>query len=62
MSNLNGGIGEVIDNNLTIGCSENSIKVLQIQKAGKKILSTNEFLSGYNIKKGEKLSWSIIIK
>ena len=56
VSNLNGGIGEVIDNNLTIGCSENSIKVLQIQKAGKKILSTNEFLSGYNIKKGEKLS------
>ena len=55
-SNLNGDIGKVLDDKLTIGCSAKSIKILQIQKAGKRSLSTDEFLLGYEIKKGERLS------
>ncbi len=47
--------GEVIENNLTIACGNNSIKILSIQKEGKKILSTENFLAGYNLKKGENL-------
>lgn len=47
--------GEVIENNLTIACGNNSIKILLIQKEGKKILSTENFLAGYNLKKGENL-------
>ena len=39
-----------------VGCKEKSIKILLIQKEGKKILKTKEFLAGYKIKKGEKLS------
>ncbi len=47
--------GEVLDDNLTIACEEKAIKVLLLQKQGKKILSTKEFLAGYQIKKGENL-------
>ena len=54
--------GEVIENNLTIACGNNSIKILSIQKEGKKILSTESFLAGYNLKKGENLIWDLIIK
>ena len=54
-SHLTGQEGEVLDNDLTIGCSENSIKILKIQKEGKKSLDTKDFLSGYAIKKGEKI-------
>ena len=50
-----GEIGEILDNNLTVACKENAIQILSVQKAGKKILNTKEFLSGYLIKKGEKL-------
>ncbi len=50
-----GKIGEVLNDNLTIACKENAIEILQIQKEGKKILNSKDFLSGYKIKKGEIL-------
>jgi len=53
--NQRGEIGEVLDEELTVGCKENSIKILSIQKEGKNILDTKSFLAGYKIKKGEKL-------
>ena len=53
--NQRGEIGEVLDEELTVGCKENSIKILSIQKEGKNILDTKSFLTGYKIKKGEKL-------
>ena len=59
---LNGKEGEIIDDNLIIGCLKNSIKILEIQKEGKKTLNTKDFLSGYKIKKGEKLTLTSIIK
>ncbi len=55
-TDLNGKAGEIIDDNLIIGCLKNSIKILEIQKEGKKSLNTKDFLSGYKIKKGEKLT------
>jgi methionyl-tRNA formyltransferase len=55
-TNQNGKIGEVIDENLTIGCMKNSIRVIKIQKEGKKALSIKEFLLGHEIKKGEILN------
>ncbi len=54
--NQTGTAGQVLDNNLTIGCKYNSIKILSLQKEGKKILNIKEFLAGYKISKGEKLS------
>ncbi len=48
--------GEVLTDDLIIGCREESIKIKLIQKEGKKILRTSDFLTGYKIKKGEILS------
>ena len=50
-----GNPGEVLDDELTIACKENSIKISMLQKEGKKILKVKEFLAGYKIEKGEKL-------
>ena len=52
----NGRAGGVLDSNLTVGCKENAIKILSIQKEGKNVLDTKSFLTGYQIKKGEILN------
>ena len=45
--------GEVISDGLEIGCGDNkSIKVLEIQREGKKVQKIHEFLLGSQIKKG----------
>ena len=54
--NKSGKEGEILDKDLTIGCSRNSIKIILIQKEGKKILNVKDFLAGYKIKKGDVLS------
>ena len=48
--------GEVLTNDFIIGCKDKSIKIKLIQKEGKKILKIKDFLTGYEIKKGEILS------
>ncbi len=53
--NENGVIGETIDNELSIACKEQSIKILEIQKEGKNRQSTEQFLLGNKIKQGEKI-------
>ena len=50
-----GEAGLVLDSKLTVACKENAIRITSIQKEGKKILKTKEFLAGYKIVKGEKL-------
>ncbi len=55
-TNYNGNPGEVLNDELTIACKENSIKISLLQKEGKKKLTSKEFLIGYKINKGEKLS------
>ena len=51
-----GKIGEVISNNLEIACNNNkSIKILEIQREGKKVQKIKEFLLGTQIKKGTNL-------
>ena len=48
-----GNVGEVISNNLEIACNNNqSIKVLEIQRQGKKSQKVGEFMLGSQIKKG----------
>jgi methionyl-tRNA formyltransferase len=51
-----GKAGEVLENDLTIGCKEKAIKILLIQKEGKRVLNVKSFLTGYIIKKGEMLT------
>ena len=48
----NGKAGTVIENNLTIACKSNSIKILELQKQGKNKQTAKEFLLGYKINKG----------
>ena len=55
ISDSEGKIGEVLDNNLTISCGNKSIKILEIQRQGKNIQKVNEFLLGSKIKKGNLL-------
>ncbi len=51
-----GKVGYVLSDNLEIGCGENSIKIIEIQRQGKKVQKTGEFLLGSQIKKGTNLN------
>ena len=53
---LNGKIGEVLNDDLTVGCLKNAIKILRLQKEGRKAISNEQFLAGNSIKKGEFLN------
>ena len=51
-----GKIGEVISNQLEVACKNNqSIKILEIQKQGKRPQKISEFMLGSKIKKGSNL-------
>ena len=53
-----GKVGEVISNNLEVACSKNqSIKILEIQRQGKKPQKIGEFMLGSQIRKGSRLSY-----
>ena len=53
IGNRSGLSGEVLSDKLEIACSKNeSIKVIEIQKEGKKIQEISEFLNGSKIRKG----------
>jgi methionyl-tRNA formyltransferase len=53
----NGKIGEVLDNYLEISCgNKKSIKVLEIQRQGKRPQNISEFMLGSQIKKGSNLN------
>ena len=52
-----GKAGEVLTDKLEIACSNNqSIKILEIQRQGKKVQKIGEFLLGSQIKKGAVIS------
>ena len=55
ISDSQGKIGEVLDDNLIISCGDKSIKILEIQRQGKNIQKINEFILGSKIKKGNLL-------
>ena len=57
ISNLEGKAGLVISQDLVIGCGNNSIKILEIQRQGKKVQKSKEFLLGSSIKKGTNLNY-----
>ena len=56
ISQKRGKKGEVITDDLVIGCQDKAIKIILLQKEGKKILKTKSFLAGYKIGKGDMLS------
>jgi len=48
--------GEIINENFTIGCSDNAIEILELQKEGKKRVTTKEYLKGNNLEIGKIIS------
>ena len=48
--------GMVLNENLEIACGNNSLRILEIQRGGKKVQKTNEFILGTKIKKGSNLN------
>ena len=51
-----GKIGSVLDDYLEISCSDKSIKILEIQREGKRPQNIKEFMLGSQIKKGSNLN------
>ena len=47
--------GKVINDNIEISCGKNSIKILEIQREGKKVQNINDFILGSIIRKGDEL-------
>ncbi|MDH6230930.1 methionyl-tRNA formyltransferase [Mesorhizobium soli] len=51
-----GGPGAILDGNLTVACGEGAVRLLEVQRAGGKIISAEEFLRGAKLDKGGTLS------
>ena len=56
LGNKKGNPGIVSNDNLEVFCKLNSIKIIEIQKEGKKLQKINEFLLGSKIKQGSNLN------
>ena len=56
VSNSTGKAGTVLGDYLEISCNDKSIKILQIQRQGKRPQNINEFMRGSQIKKGSNLN------
>ncbi len=52
----NAAPGEVMDDSLTIACGEGALKLLRLQRAGRAALGPTEFLRGFSLKPGERLT------
>ncbi len=55
-SSTKGNSGLILNENFEIGCAENSIKILEIQREGKKTQKISEFMRGTQMKKGTNLN------
>ena len=55
-SSATGKPGSVLDEELTIGCKSDSIRILEIQRQGKNKQTTKEFLLGNKIVNGSILT------
>ncbi len=53
-----GNPGEIIDNDFTIACSQNSVQILELKKEGKRSMSANDFLKGNQQKIGSIINGS----
>ena len=55
LSDNHGKIGEVLTDDLVVGCNDKAIRINLIQKEGKVVLDVKNFLAGHKIVKGEIL-------
>ena len=50
LANGSGAPGDLVDENLTIACSEGAIRILELQRAGKAPMKAADFLRGTPLK------------
>ncbi len=50
--------GETLDDQLTIACAEGAVRLVEVQRAGKRAMSAAEFLRGVPVPKGTHLAGS----
>jgi len=55
LSDVKGSTGLILNENFEIGCAENSVRVLEIQREGKRVQKIEEFMLGTQMKKGTNL-------
>ncbi|MFL4984829.1 MAG: methionyl-tRNA formyltransferase, partial [Xanthobacteraceae bacterium] len=48
--------GTVLDDRLTIACSEGAVRLLEVQRAGRQPMQPEEFLRGTPLAPGTRLS------
>jgi methionyl-tRNA formyltransferase len=48
--------GTVLDDRLTIACTEGALRILQLQRAGKQPMNAEDFLRGVPVRAGAVLS------
>ena len=51
--------GEIINNRFTIGCAQNAIQILELQKEGKKIILASDFLRANKLEVGFNISTDV---
>jgi methionyl-tRNA formyltransferase len=51
-----GAPGDLVDENLTVACSEGAVRVLELQRAGKALMKATEFLRGTPLKPPMRLA------
>ena len=56
VSNAKGQPGLILNENFEVGCKDFSIKILEIQREGKKVQKIGEFMLGSQIRKGSRIS------
>lgn len=56
ISGTAGYAGVALDSQLLIGCGEGSIRLLSLQREGKGVMAADEFLRGFPVPKGTRLS------
>lgn len=50
-----GAPGEILDDAITVACGQGAIRLLEVQRAGKRAMSTQEFLRGFPMPPGTRL-------
>ncbi len=55
---LDGAPGEVVeaDGRLVVACDEGAVELLEVQQQGRRRLSAEDFLNGYDLRRGERLA------
>jgi methionyl-tRNA formyltransferase len=48
--------GKILDDKLLIGCGKNALRLLKLQREGKKAVSAEEFLRGFPLTKLQTLN------